>query len=148
MNKLLIFFWLLLISIISCNNKTTVTKNSFSHDKNMLLGKWEREFETLPGKDHTASYTFTEDKITYELKGSTNAYYILIQDTFIKEKNFFIGHVKNGVHYLIAIKDNNDNSINLHKEIVENLEEGLKIKTITDTTEHGKAWYKYLKVKD
>ena len=146
MKKTLLLFTLIILTF-SCNNNKETNKTTIENSKqSILIGMWERKFETLPGSKHTASYTFEKDKIVYDLNGVTaKANYEINIDDFNEKLNRFIGHTDTNKYYLLMLKDVNSKSFKIHKKEIKNIEEGLKIRTIKETDEHHMGWYTYNK---
>lgn len=109
-------------------------------------GVWSREFEAGEGNFHVAAYLVYQDSIRYTLAGSLgNANYVINRDTFLLENNRYIGHSITNQHYLIFVKNANQDSITLYKQEVIDMAEGLIIDVPADDTVANHGWNTYYK---
>ena len=115
-------------------------------DEIPFTGTWQRQFEAGPGNLHTVDYLIYQDSIRYTLAGPVGqADYIMQRDTFLLENNRYIGHTNANQHYLIFVKNENNDSIALYKQEVVDIAEGMTIEVPADTTTANHGWNTYYK---
>jgi len=148
MKAVFIFLAALFIGLMGCKKKEEVesTPETEATTKTTIpfTGIWERKFETRPGNFQTAKYAVYQDSIGYTLSGAVgNADYVMLRDTFLLEKNRFIGHTSTNQSYLIFVKNISNDSITLYKEEVANITAGLNANFPSDTTTQNHGWNTY-----
>lgn len=133
-----------LIALFSCK-KINVLENKKSEIP--FTGNWERSFDAGPGNTHTANYFVFQDSIRYTLQGSVgNANYLILRDTFIQQDNRFIGHTNLDEFYLLFVKQNASNTINIYKQSISSIAEGLSTQVPSDTSTQNHGWNTFNKL--
>lgn len=126
-------FLVLAISIvlISCNseNKSTPKK---AITTNPYLGEWTRSFAMSAESTAQITYSFWKDSISYEMKGPMQLNYAIKKDTFVVKENRWIGD-RDGVKYVVFIKDASKDKITLLKMKSESIEAALKMPFPSDS---------------
>lgn len=145
MKYTLLAILLLSLGFASCK-KEEITPDPvpFQRVQIPFTGNWQRQFEAGPGNTHTSQYAIYQDSIRYVLAGPIGkANYLLLRDTFLLDKNRFIGHTSANQHYLIFVKEFAGDSISIYKQEIESISEGLSLDVPDDSTGANFGWGTY-----
>lgn len=131
----------------ACKKEKITPKTSQVQKENIpFTGTWQRQFEAGAGNLHTVNYLIYQDSIRYTLAGPIgNANYVMLRDTFLLTQNRFIGHTPDNQHYLIFVKNFNNDSLTLYKQAISDVSEGMNTTAPSDTTTANHGWNTYYK---
>ncbi len=123
---------------------TSCTKSDKSEDA-LNEGSFSRNFE-VENISQRATYTISQDKITYHLKGVfANTSYDIIKKYYSESDKRWVGYREsNNAYYVLFFKDYSEKEVNIYKKQVATLEAGKKEKfpAADDTKNYGWNLYK------
>ena len=110
-----------------------------------FAGNWVRSFEMGNGVSAKVTYSVWNDSIHYDMNGPMRMQYTIKKDTFVSKDNKWIGK-KDGVPFVIFIKNASKDSISLLKMKVESKSKALEMKFPSDTARSKfSSWNTYYK---
>ncbi|MBE7634564.1 hypothetical protein F7642_09515 [Tenacibaculum finnmarkense genomovar ulcerans] len=126
---------------VSCSDEDTPDTN----ESMTIEGTFSRSFD-VQGNAHSATYTISSDKITYNLAGLHTASYTIGKEFYSSKDNRWIGiSENNNTFYVLFFKEVKDSEFTMYKKEVKSLEEGktTAVPSADDTKNHG--WNTYQK---
>lgn len=139
--NLLILVAFLSFTAISCDSEDDDYTDTLTTE-----GSFSRDFE-VAGYQQRATYTVTDETISYELTGGMGqANYNIEKEHYVSSDNRWVGYREsNFTYYVLFFKDVSDTEFTLYKKEVESLDAGKSepIPAADDTENYG--WNTYYK---
>ncbi len=151
MNKSVIVMFFISLFLWNCKNSTKKEIKVISKSKekvvnvNPVLGSWTRSFKMSEALTATVNYTFWKDSLRYEMLGPMNMKYTIKKDTFLIDKNKWIG-TKDNETYVVFIKNTTKEKVTLLKMKSKDLSTALKMSFPSDSARSKfSSWNTYNK---